>query len=780
MNSAITETPSRSPHPAAPAGEGAAARLNPGRRPKRGAWGRSFGIERTLAATLMAVGGACGIATYVVMYLRLTGDWDTLLALRFNSWLLVADVAITVVLGCIVLRRVILLWVGRRHGLAGAKLHARLVLLFGLIAIIPTVIVSVFSTGFLNYGLKSWFDQSILDTVDTSAEVAQTYLREQRERINNDASATALALRESGVLNTGSSAVLAEFLNRHAAARGLSEAAALTSGGQIIAQSGLSMLQLRLDIPQAALSRAASGEIVNTQSPNGDRVSAVIAIQRGSPLYLYVERLIDPRMLNLVNRNRTAYDFFLNLEKNRSWLSITVGLTFSILAALLLMAAIWVAIVYATQLVKPISRLASAAEQIGGGDLSARVKIGLAEDELSALSRTFNVMAIQLQSQQHALMAANRQMDDRRRFTELVLSGVSAGVIGLADDGTIDLPNRSASELLGVNLQTLIGQPLTAISPEMAEIVEKARSRNSGTADGQIMFSHGSVNRTLHVRVVSETEEEGRTKLVVTFDDVSELLSAQRKAAWSDIARRIAHEIKNPLTPIQLSAERLKRKYLRQITEDPDTFTACTDTIVRQVGDIGRMVDEFSAFARMPAPVLRPEDACDLAKQAAFLQQNANPSIRYQVDIPATPIAFVCDASQFNRAITNLMKNAAESIGDRLEEQAARGDTDLTPGEIHLWMKPTDDRLLIGINDNGRGLPEHNRDRLTEPYVTTRSKGTGLGLAIVKKILEDHGGTLSLSDREGGGASVLVTFPLDAAAMNIAESGKAHAAAGSA
>ena len=314
----------------------------------------------------------------------------------------------------------------------------------------------------------------------------------------------------------------------------------------------------------------------------------------------------------------------------------------------------------------------------------------------------------------------------------------------------------------------------------MAEIVEKARSRNSGTADGQIMFSHGSVNRTLHVRVVSETEEEGRTKLVVTFDDVSELLSAQRKAAWSDIARRIAHEIKNPLTPIQLSAERLKRKYLRQITDDPDTFTACTDTIVRQVGDIGRMVDEFSAFARMPAPVLRPEDACELAKQAAFLQQNAHPKIRYTFDIPTTPIAFVCDASQFNRAVTNLMKNAAESINDRLEEQATRGDTDLTPGEIHLWMKPTDDRLLIGIDDNGRGLPEHNRDRLTEPYVTTRSKGTGLGLAIVKKILEDHGGTLTLNDRDGGGASVLVTFPLDAAAMNVTESGKAHAAAGTA
>jgi two-component system nitrogen regulation sensor histidine kinase NtrY len=380
-------------------------------------------------------------------------------------------------------------------------------------------------------------------------------------------------------------------------------------------------------------------------------------------------------------------------------------------------------------------------------------------------------MAIQLQSQQHALIAANRQADDRRRFTELVLSGVSAGVIGLAEDGTIDLPNRSASELLGVNLLGLIGRPLAEVSPDMAEIVEKARARNSGTADGQIMHTSGTVSRTLHVRVVSEVGDEGHTKLVVTFDDVSELLSAQRKAAWADIARRIAHEIKNPLTPIQLSAERLKRKYLRQITEDPDTFTACTETIVRQVGDIGRMVDEFSAFARMPAPSLRPEDARELTKQAAFLQQSAHPAIAYQLDLPAGPVSLVCDASQFNRAVTNLMKNAAESVEERIEEQRARGQP-AAAGEIRLWMRSGNDRLVIGIDDNGRGLPEHNRDRLTEPYVTTRSKGTGLGLAIVKKIMEDHGGTLTLADREGGGASVLMTFPLDAAMMNVADSGR--------
>jgi two-component system nitrogen regulation sensor histidine kinase NtrY len=725
----------------------------------------------------MALGSACAIATCFALF----HSWNSqVLAERVTTYLLTTDVAITLALAAIVIRRLFMLWLSRRRGQTGAKLHARLVLLFALIAVIPTVVVSIFSTAFLNRGLDSWFSQRIQDAIGSSVIMVESYRTEEQSQARREAAEIAQALRSSGVLDSDDPAALNSFIGREVWNRNLTQALVITRLGQVRAGGGRFGPQLlqRSDLKPTMFDSVDLGGVETDRTETG--VRALASLGPGTGLYLYIGKAFDPRIALAVEQNRNAVQLYHQIENARSKLQITVGLIFAVLALLVLTAAIWVAIVYATQLVKPISRLASAAEQIGGGDLSARVKIGLAEDDLSALSRTFNVMAIQLQSQQHALIAANRQSDERRRFTELVLSGVSAGVIGLADDGTINLPNRSASELLGVNLQNLIGQPLAAISPDMAEIMEKARSRNSGTADGQILFSHGTVNRTFHVRVVSEAEEEGRTKLVVTFDDVSELLSAQRKAAWSDIARRIAHEIKNPLTPIQLSAERLKRKYLRQITEDPETFTACTDTIVRQVGDIGRMVDEFSAFARMPAPVLRPEDAGELAKQAAFLQQHAHPTIHYTLDVPAMPVELVCDASQFNRAITNLMKNAAESIGDRFEEQTARGDTDLTPGEIHLWMKPMDDRLLIGIDDNGRGLPEHNRDRLTEPYVTTRSKGTGLGLAIVKKILEDHGGTLSLSDREGGGAAVLMTFPLDAAALNVADSGRAHAAAGSA
>jgi two-component system nitrogen regulation sensor histidine kinase NtrY len=298
----------------------------------------------------------------------------------------------------------------------------------------------------------------------------------------------------------------------------------------------------------------------------------------------------------------------------------------------------------------------------------------------------------------------------------------------------------------------------------MGELVALAQSRVAGAAEGQIQMSHGPITRTLHVRVVSERGEGDHTRIVVTFDDVTELLSAQRKAAWSDIARRIAHEIKNPLTPIQLSAERLKRKYLKQISSDPETFAVCTDTIIRQVGDIGRLVDEFSAFARMPAPVLRPEDVGELARQAAFLQQSANAGVSYEIDLPDEPVWVNCDASQITRALTNLMQNAADAIEARLEQERADPAADqnrLTPGRIHLWIRHSDDTLVLGVDDNGRGLPPQGRERLTEPYVTTRTKGTGLGLAIVKKIMEDHGGKLQLLDGEKGGASVQLTFPAD-------------------
>jgi len=387
---------------------------------------------------------------------------------------------------------------------------------------------------------------------------------------------------------------------------------------------------------------------------------------------------------------------------------------------------------------------------VRGGDLAARVPAGDSDEEFSWLSRAFNRMTHQLQSQQSELIEANRQLDQRRRFTETVLSGVSAGVIGLDQQGRINLPNRSASLLLATDLDQHIGKDLTEVVPEMAGLIEEAERRPDRLAQGQIQLVRSGRARTLLVRVAAERLEGEAKGYVATFDDITELQAAQRKAAWADVARRIAHEIKNPLTPIQLSAERLKRKYLKDIATDRETFTACTDTIIRHVADIGRMVDEFSSFARMPAPVLRDEDLNEIVRQAAFLQRAATPEIRVETELPSTPTRINCDSRQVAQALVNLLKNAAESI--LLREGV------VPPGQITVRLGYEGEDTVLSVEDNGRGLPAEGRERLIEPYVTTHAKGTGLGLAIVKKIMEDHHGELVLDDRDGGGARVKLVF----------------------
>lgn len=729
-------------------------------------WADRVNLERILIYCLMTLGVAFGTSTYLIM----TNSWLVQNPAKAISYLLIGEVVVLCFIVTIIARRVIQLWISHRRGLVGAKLHTRLIVLFGLVALLPMILLSAVSYFSLSYSLDLWFQERVRSAIESSLNVSHSYLLEQVQRLANDTLSVSNELRSQSYLNFVDPDQGRILLDRVNDLRDISESAIISGSRQIVSKSSISLLlEFNLGIPDSAFAQARDGKPVVLPSPDGDRVRVLVLIDPTADLYLYTSRLIDGQVLERIRQNEAAAELYHQMESAKTQWRITVPLIFGIMALLLLSGAVWVALVLAGQMAKPITRLVVAAQKIGDGDLAARVKVGQRDDELNSLSRTFNVMAIQLQTQQQALIAANRQLDDRRRFTELVLSGVSAGVIGLNEDGEIDLPNRSASELLGVNLLEHRGRNLHEIAPEMAEIVDLARGRQSGAAEGQINLVVETVARTLHVRVISESGEDGHMRLVVTFDDVSELLSAQRKAAWADIARRIAHEIKNPLTPIQLSAERLKRKYLKQITQDPETFTICTDTIIRQVGDIGRMVDEFSAFARMPAPVLRAENVTELTRQALFLQQNGNATITYSNDIPDRPVMMNCDSAQFNRALTNLLQNAADSIDGRLEEQrqSMPSDNDAPPvlaGHIHLWIRVDENGIAVGVDDNGRGLPKQGRDRLTEPYVTTRSKGTGLGLAIVKKIMEDHGGKLILADRDGGGASVQLLFPIEALA----------------
>jgi len=370
------------------------------------------------------------------------------------------------------------------------------------------------------------------------------------------------------------------------------------------------------------------------------------------------------------------------------------------------------------------------------------------------LTRAFNRMTRQLDEQRGELTEANRQLEDRRRFTEAVLAGVSAGVIGLDRAGRVSLPNRPATALLGIGLEELMGRPLGEAVPEFAETVARAIAEPDRLVEDEIMVESDGEVRTLHVRIAAERDaRQDVIGFVVTFDDVTELQSAQRKAAWADVARRIAHEIKNPLTPIQLSAERLKRKYLAEVKSDPETFAQCTDTIVRQVGDIGRMVDEFSSFARMPNAVLEAVDLARICREALFLQQQAHRNIRFESHLPEGGVKAECDGGLLNQALTNLVQNAVDAIEGREERKEE-------PGWISLTLSESGNNASITVEDNGRGLPVKERVRLTEPYVTTRTKGTGLGLAIVSRIVEQHGGSIRLADRsEGPGASVTITLP---------------------
>ncbi len=623
----------------------------------------------------------------------------------------------------------------------------------------PAIFVTLFSIGFFYLGVESWFSDRVRTAVDESVVVASAYLEEHKQAIRGDILQMAADLYSVPIGTKEFQVAVSE----QALVRNLSDAMVFDGHGTILARTGFTF-RLGLDQPPPSAIEAASrgnGDVQVMTSNEQDRVTALVRMYGNT--FLYVARPIDPRVLSHMDVAKAASAEYSQAEGSRSDLQVRVALMFIVVALLLLLAAIWIGLHFARQLVQPVSALIEAAEGVRAGDLTIRVSEPDATDEMSILSRTFNRMTSQLASQRAELVEANRQLDMRRRFTETVLAGVSAGVIGLDLNGEITLANRSAAEFLEMEPGALSGRNLAEILPEIVPILEQLGPNQTRLVQSQIDLRRpGSPHRTLLVRISAEQQGKVVRGYVATFDDVTELLQAQRKAAWADVARRIAHEIKNPLTPIQLSAERLKRKYLKEIKSDPETFITCTDTIVRHVGDIGRMVDEFSAFARMPQAVMRPEAMSDLVGQAVFLQRQAHTEIRFEVVKPSTSLIVQCDGRQITQALTNLLQNAIDSIGGRIAEPGQA----LSRGAIEVSLAIDDGRLSIAVSDNGRGLPVAERDRLTEPYVTTRAKGTGLGLAIVKKIMEDHAGTLEMQDNPGGGARVVLCIPLHASRRN--------------
>ncbi|HYC04803.1 MAG TPA: PAS domain-containing sensor histidine kinase [Azospirillaceae bacterium] len=739
----------------------------PGLWQRLSAWSTRHGMGNKLALLLTVASIGAGAATYAALTESPPFGKDP----NTVTLLLTLDLALLLLLVSVMARRIIGLWIERRQGMAGARLHVRLVAVFSLLAVFPAIIMATFSALFFYVGVQTWFSDRVRTAINESLAVAEAYVKEHQNTIRTDIlevqNDLELTQKRLNPWLMWDPIQLRTRLMQFSLARSLTELVVLDGTGRVYAQVALGLKSDPKALPPARFDQARQGEVVVVVNESEDRVTALVYLDSELDTFLYATRPVEPRVLAHMEQTQKAVNEYSQLEGQRFGLQTQLAMIFVVVALLLLLAAIWVGLNFASFLVHPISNLIGAAERVRAGDLTARVpeNTSAQEDELTSLSKAFNRMTSQLESQRAELVEANRQLDLRRRFTEAVLAGVSAGVLGLDQNGVINLPNLSAAELLGVpDPAMLVGRPIIDIAPEIGELMSTIRRRPSKLVEHQVQIRRGSAARTLLVRVAAEVVQGEIRGFVVTFDDVSELLSAQRKAAWADVARRIAHEIKNPLTPIQLSAERLRRKYGKEIQSDPETFRQMTDTIVRHVDDIGRMVDEFSAFARMPAPVMKPQGLQEMIRQAVFLQSTAQTAIRFETVLPDEKLVAVCDGRLISQALTNLLKNAVEAIEGRAEEAGSVAPP--PPGHIVVRLTGDEERASIAVEDNGKGLPHDERDRLTEPYVTTRAKGTGLGLAIVKKIMEDHGGALVLDDNPGGGARVTLVLPWTQAAAD--------------
>jgi two-component system nitrogen regulation sensor histidine kinase NtrY len=711
-------------------------------------WARHGHIYPTIEIVLAAASVLIGITSYLILTGVILQQANTPSG---RTLLLVLNLLPLMGLLVLIGRRLVLLRLNRERGLAGSRMHVRLVALFSAIAAVPTLLVVVFASLLFQFGTQFWFSDRVRTVLENSEQVALAYVEENKKRIVDDIDAMGSDLYEYSGQYGIDTPGFAEGLAFQVAARNLTEASVFTpaAGDYLVyASANMEGRPLKERIFETDMVRARSGQASILLSAS-DRVEAVVRIDPILERYVYVSRRVDPAVLQSAQRAQSALSEYSALQKRSRSLQWQFNLALFVIALLILAAAIMSALWLANRLVEPIGRLVSAAERVGGGDLSARVDVRSSNDELGTLARSFNRMTEQLKSQTNALVSANEQLNTRRQFTEAVLGSVSAGVISVDNDGVISLASRSAAELLETPSEQLIGASIRDAVPEFGDLLDEVT--RTGQARGQVRIARGAEVQTLLVRMAEVSG--GKSGFVLTFDDITQQLSDQRRAAWADVARRIAHEIKNPLTPIQLSAERLQRRYGKSIEDGADTFRSLTDTIIRQVGDLRQMVDEFSSFARMPKPVFRRESILDIARQTLFLQEVAHQNIRFVLDIATDLPLLVCDRRQLSQAITNLLKNAAEAVTARQQRDGGEGEV-----RLHAGTASTGGKVMIGVSDDGLGLPANLRDRLTEPYVTTRARGTGLGLAIVKKIVEEHGGTLELADRIGGGTDVTMSF----------------------
>ncbi len=652
--------------------------------------------------------------------------------------LLGVNAATVLLLLSVIVREVWLIVQARRTGRAGSKLHVRIVGLFSIIAAAPAILVAIVASVTLDRGLDRLFSTRTRAAIENSLVVAEAYLTDHAQIVRSDLLVMAFDIARDEPIYKDDQEKLHQFLNFQASVRGLAAAMVIDKDLNIIARADPKIAETFAMPPRDALPRIGTKDPQVVLLPDTNYVAAVIKLQKYDDYYLYVTRLLDPRVVPQLQATRQSVTEYTAIEARRAGVQVAFALMYTVIALTVMLSAVWIGLNFANVLVAPIRRLIGAANVVSTGNLYVRVPVRESEGDLAQLGETFNRMTQELRSQRDDIMRARDVIDSRRRFTEAVLAGASAGVIGVDGKGCVSILNRSAERLIGCSEADALGRPLAEVFPELAEFMTAAQT-GERTQD-QVTITRKGRERNLSVRITSEQARESEHGFVVTLDDITELVAAQRTSAWADVARRIAHEIKNPLTPIQLSAERLRRKYGKVIGEEKGgVFDQCTDTIVRQVDDIRRMVDEFSKFARMPKPVIAAEDVADTVRQAAFLMRVGNSDIDIEAEIAEDPMPARFDRRLISQALTNLIKNATEAI-------AAVPPEELGKGSIRVFAGREGSDIVIDIVDNGIGLPKENRSRLLEPYVTTREKGTGLGLAIVGRIVEEHGGHIELHD----------------------------------
>ena len=654
------------------------------------------------------------------------------------SFLLI-NAATILLLVAIITREVWLVIQARRRGRAAARLHVQIVSLFSIIAVLPAVLVAVVANVTIDRGLDRLFSGPTREVMQNSLIVARAYMQEHAKLIRGDILGMANDIARARPLFDQDRRSFLELLTVNATGRNLPAAMLVDKDGNILVTAKTGIQQEFTTPPQDFLSNVNEDEPQIAVFPEANYVAAVIRLRAFDDTFLYVARLLDPRVISQLKQTEASVAEYAQIESRRLGIQVAFALMFAVIALTILMASVLIGLNFANWLVAPIRNLMSAANIVSTGDLHVQVPVHKSEGDLAQLGETFNKMTAELRTQRDELVSASDLIDSRRRFIEAVLSSASAGIIGVDASGSVGILNRSAEKLIGHAESETLDHPLSDVLPELDDMMKTAREGTQRLVQGQITITRDGHERNLSVRVSAEQTSQSRDNYIITLDDITDLVSAQRTSAWGDVARRIAHEIKNPLTPIQLSAERIRRKFGKVIIEDKGIFEQCTDTIVRQVDDIRRMVDEFSRFARMPKPVMEGEDVADTVRQAVFLMKVGHPDLDIEADIKQDPIRAQFDRRLISQALTNIIKNATEAIEQVPPEE-------LDKGRIEVIAARDNDDIVIDVVDNGIGLPKVSRARLLEPYVTTRQKGTGLGLAIVGRVLEDHGGRIELKD----------------------------------